>query len=427
MHILFLYPLYRKDIGVDDKQQSEIKKFFNIDNFEIFYYDNTNLVEFKKFILEKNFEIFILCFPEARFGLREVQTIKSLLPKAKIVMYCPELKFVEDFYGLTTDLSDEIYNLYKIKKDIILNICCQSEIIIVETEYQKELLNKELNGVKIITKSSQEMVDINNILNTVKTQKKVSIIMLTFNQLADTKQALESLFKTTQYPYELIFIDNGSKDGTIKYLEKLKEDRSDIKIIQNDINLGFAKANNQGIKVATGEYILLLNNDVILTNFWLERMINCLESDMGIGLVGPCTNHAVGQQVVNYELKKNFSDINKFAEILAIKNVGKWVETHRIIGFCMLMKRELIEKVGLLDEQFGPGGYEDYDYCLRVLLAGYKIVIASDVFIYHIGGRGYSKNNLDYNSLRIQNFKLFVDKWCNKSLQILEFMPDGGI
>jgi GT2 family glycosyltransferase len=232
---------------------------------------------------------------------------------------------------------------------------------------------------------------------------------------------------TVGIDFELIFVDNGSKDGTLKYLKNLQLTNNNLQIITNDTNLGFAKANNQGIKVSSGEYILLLNNDVILTPKWLEKMLRCIESDESIGVVGPLTNHAVGQQVVNYPFSKKDVDINKFAVLMEMKYGGVYEQTHRIIGFCMLIKREVIEKVGLLDERFGPGGFEDYDYCLRVNQHGYKIMIAKDVFVYHLGGRGYSKNDLDYNSLRKQNFEIFVDKWCKKALEILEHMPSGII
>jgi GT2 family glycosyltransferase len=121
----------------------------------------------------------------------------------------------------------------------------------------------------------------------------------------------------------------------------------------------------------------------------------------------------------------NFEDIKRFAWMQLLKNAGFWFDTHRIIGFCMLVKREVIDAIGVLDERFGPGGYEDYDYCLRVKQAGYKIMVASDVFIYHIGGQGYKKNNLDYDVLRSQNIQIFIDKWCKKALEILERLPDG--
>ncbi len=220
-------------------------------------------------------------------------------------------------------------------------------------------------------------------------------------------------------------MDNGSTDDTREYLEKLRETRKHVRTIFNSTNLGFSKANNQGISVAEGEYILLLNNDVVLTEGWLERLKACAESGPAVGVVGPCTNHAVGEQVLDIELKLDLEDINRFACMQLLKNAGYWFDTHRIIGFCMLIKREVIDSIGTLDERFGPGGYEDYDFCLRVKQAGYKIMVASDVFVYHIGGQGYKKNNLNYDVLRAQNIQIFIDKWCKKALEVLERLPNG--
>jgi GT2 family glycosyltransferase len=244
--------------------------------------------------------------------------------------------------------------------------------------------------------------------------------MLTYNQIEDTRNCVESLIKNTMPDYELVFVDNGSTDETRQYLEQLKSSRKNIKLIFNDSNLGFAKANNQGMRIAEGDYILLLNNDVILTEGWLERLICCAENDPAVGVVGPCTNKAVGQQVVALNVEYEPRDIARAASLQLMKNAGNWSEVHRIIGFCMLIKRAVIEKAGMLDERFGPGGFEDYDFCLRVNQAGFKIMIANDVFIYHMGGRGYSGNNLDYDKLRQKNVQIFINKWCRKALEVLE-------
>ena len=91
----------------------------------------------------------------------------------------------------------------------------------------------------------------------------------------------------------------------------------------------------------------------------------------------------------------------------------------------MLIKREVLFRVGVLDEMFGPGGYEDYDYCMRVKQEGYNIVIAMDTFIFHIGGKGYSSNNLDYTQLRSKNIELLIDKWNKNILEAMEKLPDG--
>lgn len=297
----------------------------------------------------------------------------------------------------------------------------KSKIILLNNLDNTETIDAQFD---LETGSTDEVLDFICKKNNAKS-KRVSIIMLTFNQLELTKQCLESLDKYTVFPWELIVVDNGSTDGTPDYLEKYRKNlKADMQCIFNKENRAFSKANNQGIKLAVGDYILLLNNDVILTQKWLERLITCIEGFPKTGLAGPCTNIASGAQriVPGYD---DIRDLHKFAAGFSMKNTGRWIDCHRLNAFCLLIKREIIDNVGLLDERFGPGGYEDYDYCLRVRQAGYKIMLAGDVYVHHIGGQGYEPNKLDYNELRSVNKQIFINKWCRKALEIMEIIPDG--
>jgi hypothetical protein len=244
-------------------------------------------------------------------------------------------------------------------------------------------------------------------------QKTVSIVILCHNDGRYLQRCVESIKKHTRVPYELIFVDNASEDGSQKYLRSVKG----AKVILNPSNLAFAKGNNQGVQIAQGDYILLLNADVVVTHGWLEGLLACAESNPNIGMVAPMTNSASNIQTVpvNY---RSLKDLDRFALAMSIKYKSVWMEAHRIIGFCMLIKREVIRRVGLLDERFGPGGYEDYDYCLRVRQAGYRIMLCRGVFIHHFGGRGYV--GMNYDRLRDVNRELFIEKWCRKSLEFLE-------
>src|SRR5262245_35880859 len=121
----------------------------------------------------------------------------------------------------------------------------------------------------------------------------VSVVLVTYNNLALTKQSLESLnAPTTLYPrYEVIVVDNASTDGTVAFLEKWQEGRSDTRILLNADNRGFAAGNNQGLSVARGEYFVLLNNDTVVTSGWLGTLVRHLQRDPTIGLIGPVTNN----------------------------------------------------------------------------------------------------------------------------------------
>ncbi|MFH2070038.1 MAG: glycosyltransferase family 2 protein [Elusimicrobiota bacterium] len=249
-------------------------------------------------------------------------------------------------------------------------------------------------------------------------KKLTSIIIIAYNGMKYTRECIESFKKHTRLPYELILIDNGSAGGTKRYLKSVKK----AKLVLNSENLSFAKAVNIGLKRCRGDYIVLLNNDVVLTDGWLDGMIKCIESNKAIGIVGPCTNAAVGQQVVPGTKKlKTAVDIQMCAHALKLANPGTYYDVHRVIAFCTLIKREVLDKTGFLDERFNWGGYEDYDYCLRVRQMGYKIMVAGDVFVYHHCGKTAGAVP-GYEKLRETNRHIFIDKWTKKSLEFLEEM-----
>ncbi|MBW1900175.1 MAG: glycosyltransferase, partial [Deltaproteobacteria bacterium] len=276
-----------------------------------------------------------------------------------------------------------------------------------------------------------------------------SIIILAYNQLEYTKKCLESIFKYTKEPFELIVVDNGSTDGTVQYLEKLRnrydsnghEEKAGvatpkgrkkkgekkkarttdalnhvcegIKVIKNHENLGFAAGNNQGISAARGNYILLMNNDVVVTPGWLGRLITCAERDQKIGIVGPMTNYVPGQQWVK-EVTYNTTSLarlNKFSREFAGKYSGQRKHVLRVVGFCMLLKRAVIDKIGGMDDRYGLGNFEDDDFSLRATLGGFESWIAEDCFIHHFGSRTFIGSGIDYKESLSKNWEIFKHKW----------------
>ena len=217
-----------------------------------------------------------------------------------------------------------------------------------------------------------------------------SIIIVTFNELEYTRQCVESIRRLTDEPYELIFVDNASTDGTVQYLES----QPDAKVIRNSDNRGFPAAVNQGIAAASGSQVLLLNNDTIVTTGWLRRLLLALHGDAKIGLVGPCSNFVGSEQQIEVGYESP-TGLDAFAWEWGKANDAKLVESSRLIGFCLLIRRDVIETVGQLDERFGVGCFEDDDYCLRTIKAGWRAVIAQDAFVHHFGGRTFVANGFD--------------------------------
>ncbi len=241
---------------------------------------------------------------------------------------------------------------------------------------------------------------------------KASIILLSYNQKKYTQECIESIYKNTNANFELIIIDNNSTDGTKKYLEELKTQKENVKIIFNSENKGFPQGINQGILNAKGDYILVANNDIVVTKNWLNRMIEIAESDEKIGIVGPISNFVSGIQVDKNAKYNSISEMHNYAKKVANQNNGKVEEFPRVAFLCTLIKKEVINKIGGLDERFSPGNFEDDDFCLRAQLAGYKTVIAKDVFIHHYGSVSFKQNGSEKYAERLKiNEQKFIEKW----------------
>ncbi len=249
----------------------------------------------------------------------------------------------------------------------------------------------------------------------VRSSRRASIIIITYNNLSLNRLCLEGLFRNTNYPnYEVIVVDNNSSDDTPGYLVKLSEKYDNLKIILNETNLGFAKANNQGIRLSSGEYIVLLNNDTITPRGWLSRLLKHLD-DPGVGLVGPVTNF-VGNEARLQVDYRSWAEMEEFAHDQTWDNQGRIADIHMLAMFCVAMRRDVFDAVGELDEQFGVGMFEDDDYSIRVKQKGYRVICAADTFVHHFGQAAFGKliSAGRYDSLFDENREKFERKWSLK-------------
>lgn len=239
---------------------------------------------------------------------------------------------------------------------------------------------------------------------------RVSIVIPVFNQLERTRQCLEALVDNTPGDlYEVILVDNGSTDGTAEFLSNLK---GDVTVITNGTDLGFAKACNQGLEKAKGEYVLLLNNDVAATEGWLEKLLAHLDQSLDAGMVGPMSNAALGpQRVRDVPYGNDMEEMQTFALDVAARNPAETNVTMGLGGFCLLVRKELLDVVGGLDERYTDGDIEVDDLCLRSFIAGYRNVLAGDVFVHRCGGVKSRGNGMDSQAALKVNLRYFSDKW----------------
>lgn len=238
----------------------------------------------------------------------------------------------------------------------------------------------------------------------------VSIIILTRNRLDVTGACIASIRRHTPESHEIIFVDNGSTDGTVPWLRDLSLAQPLYRLIENRENAGFSAGCNQGMRAARGEFILLLNNDVVVTPEWLSGMLECFR-DENIGIVGPMTNNISGPQQWPWSNYGKIERLDDFSREFRRNNRFIRIPCRRVVGFCMMFRRELLEKIGFLDEQFGSGNFEDDDYCIRAALEGFRNLIAADVFIHHVGSATFQGNNINYSDALMHNQQLFNRKW----------------
>ncbi|HDR05497.1 MAG TPA: glycosyltransferase [Candidatus Marinimicrobia bacterium] len=250
----------------------------------------------------------------------------------------------------------------------------------------------------------------------------VSLIILTYNALKYTRECIASIEAHTNYPYEIIFVDNNSTDGSKKWLKQYVKKNPQHTFIDNRENKGFAGGNNQGVRAAEGEYVLLLNNDVLVSDGWLEDMVHALELDEKIGMVGPVTNHISGRQMLKDVPYKDAAGFHDFAQYVRRENAKRVTPRRRIAGFAVLMKKTVYEKVGGLDEAYGTGNYEDDDLCLKVRNRGFAIMVHEGVFIHHYGSQTFKANRIDILKSLDEKGSVFKEKWPDVDYdELLEF------
>ncbi len=241
---------------------------------------------------------------------------------------------------------------------------------------------------------------------------RASIIIVTYNNLPLTRLCLESVIRNTEHPnYEVIVVDNNSSDGTQDYLRDLASKYKHLTTILNEMNHGFAKANNQGIRQSSGDYIILLNNDTILPQGWLSRLLKHLD-DSEVGLVGPVTNF-VGNEAKVDVTYRTWAEMEAFAQSYTWERDNQVADIHMLAMFCVAMRRDVFDLVGELDERFGIGMFEDDDYSLRMRQRGYRIICAADAFVHHFGQAAFGKliRSGDYDRLFDENRRKFEAKW----------------
>lgn len=241
------------------------------------------------------------------------------------------------------------------------------------------------------------------------TRQPVSIIIPAFNQAEITAQCIASIRAHTTVPYHVWLVDNGSEVPLAPDYAGMEQ----VTVIRSEENLGFAAGINLGLAEARG-HVVLLNNDTLVPAAWLEGMVSILEQDDQVGAVGPMSNCVSGSQLIPALHFDSMEAINDFARQRRDSFGGRTRTVARLVGFCMVIRDGVVREVGSLDEQFATGNFEDDDYCVRILRAGYRLCVDEGSFVFHYGGQTFGAMGLvgeAWDALIAANDARFQAKW----------------
>lgn len=244
---------------------------------------------------------------------------------------------------------------------------------------------------------------------------RAGVVIVSYFGLPYLKQCLASVFQRTSWPdFRVVVVDNGSDAGTLDYLRIVEAQESRLKVVINGKNLGFAAANNIGLRLLGDcETLVLLNNDTVVTPDWLGKLVR-YAARTDLGMVGPVTNWT-GNEARIEATYDSLAGMEKFAQVYTAAHEGRMFDISVLAMYCVAFRREVFQRVGELDEGYGMGMFEDVDYAEGIRKLGMRVVCCEDIFVHHYGMASFSKlDPAEYQRLFEKNRTYFERKWGHK-------------
>jgi GT2 family glycosyltransferase len=238
-----------------------------------------------------------------------------------------------------------------------------------------------------------------------------SIVVVARDNLMITADCLASILAHTPRSSEIILVDNGSADDYRGLVAKLRARNARVTWLRNERDVGYARACNQGLAAARGEYLAVLHNDVVVTPGWLGRLLGVMAISPAVALAGPSLSVCAGVQAAGLRTYEEVSQLAAFAEPWSVDHADEFAISLPLSGICLVMKRDVVERIGGLDARFGSSIHTDDDFCIRAYRAGFRMAIAFDAFVHHAGGATWKALGLDRARAAAESRQRFCEKW----------------
>ena len=241
----------------------------------------------------------------------------------------------------------------------------------------------------------------------------IDIVVPVYNAVGELARCVESVLQHATGDWRLMLIDDASTDPAIRgYFAKLEAGRLPrVTLLANERNQGFTLTANRGMREARlGADVVLLNSDTVVTRGWLDALARCAASDTRIGTVTPFSNNAEICSLPQFCTNNRWppgADPEPLVAALARAAVPTYPDLPTGVGFCLYVRRALIDAIGEFDSAFGLGYGEENDYCLRAAAAGFRNVLCEDAFVLHLGGSSFGEKRADLGQ---RNMALLLER-----------------
>ena len=240
----------------------------------------------------------------------------------------------------------------------------------------------------------------------------VSIIIPVTEPKDVLKRCMESVKKHTPEAHERIFVLRETDEDTKNRLARQIGENPNDRLVECYVNDNLAAMYNWGIKASKSRFIVLLSNTVIVTEKWLSGMLECMDSIPDTGIVGAMPHPQNGHMDIAVRESGSVEHLDDNARWFRKRNRHRRIPSRTVGGFCMLFRRDLVDKIGLLEERFNAGGFATEEFCFRAALEGYRNLIAGDVLIHHRGSGNLGETGTTIHAVnKVTDKNLFAEKW----------------